>query len=106
MPSGRRICLRSDENSAKYCSAGITLKNLQANGEQELFVLFIQSVIPYNMQGVCDEMTKRKSVQMFSLLLMHSMLRRELNVDGMEILPYTASQSITMQTNVYVLCIL
>lgn len=28
VPSGRRICLRSDENSAKYCSAGITLKNL------------------------------------------------------------------------------
>lgn len=28
MPSGRLICRRSDENSAKYCSAGITLKNL------------------------------------------------------------------------------
>lgn len=26
--SGRRMCLRSDENSAKYCSAGITRKNL------------------------------------------------------------------------------
>lgn len=31
VPSGRRICLRSDENSARYCSAGITLKNLQTN---------------------------------------------------------------------------
>lgn len=28
VPSGRRMCLRSDENSAKYCSAGMTLKNL------------------------------------------------------------------------------
>lgn len=28
VPSGRLICRRSDENSAKYCSAGITLKNL------------------------------------------------------------------------------
>lgn len=31
VPSGRLICRRSDENSAKYCSAGITLKNLQKN---------------------------------------------------------------------------
>lgn len=28
VPSGRLICRRSDENSAKYCSAGITRKNL------------------------------------------------------------------------------
>lgn len=34
VPSGRRICLRSDENSAKYCSAGITLKNLRKKDEK------------------------------------------------------------------------
>lgn len=28
LPSGLRICLRSEANSAKYVSAGITLKNL------------------------------------------------------------------------------
>lgn len=29
LPSGLLICLRSDENSARYVSAGITLKNLK-----------------------------------------------------------------------------
>lgn len=43
VPSGRRICLRSDENSARYCSAGITLKNLQTS-ETEMSLLFIQFV--------------------------------------------------------------
>lgn len=28
VPSGLRMCRRSLENSARYCSAGITLKNL------------------------------------------------------------------------------
>lgn len=30
VPSGLLMCRRSDENSAKYCSAGITRKNLSA----------------------------------------------------------------------------
>lgn len=35
VPSGRRMCLRSDENSAKYCSAGMTLKNLLNNSSDK-----------------------------------------------------------------------
>lgn len=29
LPSGRRMCRRSDENSIRYVSAGMTLKNLE-----------------------------------------------------------------------------
>lgn len=50
VPSGRLICRRSDENSAKYCSAGITLKNLLSRSTQSRW-----------MQWMCSKISQRRS---------------------------------------------
>lgn len=56
VPSGRRICRRSDENSDKYCSAGMTRKNLHRNNKKNrtkaLVICSCCSVLSYRANAI------------------------------------------------------
>lgn len=103
VPSGRRICLRSDENSFKYCSAGITLKNLQANERtrerEKVYLLFIRIHTVYSLQlhAIVNMYSNEiyRNGNLCKCFLFSDAFRchsrkasRWINVDGLKILPY------------------